>query len=310
MKKTTSAVKHLKLALYIAIAIILVLLGVLIGVLVSAGNQTATEKTVDVTPTATPLPAMTAAPEESSYLLIETPHISLRLPKEGSEHILHEHETNGSLTTEVFYMIAGEEQIPLYRVDFGSEETGDWLGMLQTEKGNVPVTYTVFMVTDEELAALGENTAETYMSLMNGFNVLLDGILSDSRFTTEKPLDVGEDKAAALTHWNITLPGNMVWTESNVDGVYEAMFYGMILGERTPLYHVRIGGETLQTELGRYIMEGADHAVSVESFDLPQNPSWTEEDYSAAYRMMDTINDVIQAITSSESFYIPEPSAE
>lgn len=301
-------VKRLKAALYAAIAVIAFLIAALIAVLAGSSSQSAVPQQSEQTPV--PAPAITAEPEEASYMLIETPHINLRLPKENVENIVHEHETRGMVNTEVFYMVSGEEQVPLYRFDFGDAEAGDWLGVLKTEDGDVPVTYTVFVVADEELAALGENMDQIYVSLMNGFNIILDGIMSDSRFTPEKPIVVGEEQLSALTYWSVELPANMSWTESTENGSYEAVFYGEVHGGRVALYTVRIGGEAAQTVLGQYKLDGVNQTVSVESFELSENPNWSEDDYSAAYRMMDTINDVIQVITASEAFSIPEPVEE
>ncbi|MBP3646771.1 MAG: hypothetical protein J6K55_10150 [Clostridia bacterium] len=308
MKKTPK-VKRLTIALYIAVAFNMILLAILIMVL--TGNVVQPKRPDNASNTAiTPVPTIMTASDESGYILVENPYIMLRLPKENSEYIMHEQEVHGITTTETFYMVDGEKKKPLYRIDFGDKTSGDWLGTLKTENSEIPITYTVFALSEEEIGALGESEEERYFALLDGFSIMLDGIYSDSRFSAEKPLDIGADQQATLAHWTLTLPGNMTWTESTENGSYHAVFYGMVQGERIALYTVRIGDETAQTVLGQYKLDGVDKPISVESYDLAENANWTEDDYSAAYRMMDTINELIQAITSSENFSIPQPAEQ
>ena len=49
-------------------------------------------------------------------------------------------------------------------------------------------------------------------------------------------------------------------------------------------------------------LDGVKKPVSVVSFDLVERDSWAEDDYAAAYRMMDTINHVIDTIMQSKQF--------
>lgn len=69
-----------------------------------------------------------------------------------------------------------------------------------------------------------------------------------------------------------------------------------------PLYRVCIGEEQAKSFLGYYEVDGVKKPVSVETFELGEWDSWSEDDYAAAYRMMDTINHVIDTIMSSEQF--------
>jgi len=219
---------------------------------------------------------------------------------------VHEQSVYGAATTEAFYMKVGDaEEVPLFRIDVGDENLGEWLGLLKTENGDIPVTYTVFTVSDEQLTALGEEASNTYGELMNGFSTLLEGIFSDSRFTTEKPLAVGEDREVQMTYWTVKLPGKVSCSETAENGNYQAIFFGDIQGESVALYTVRIGEIKAESELGLFSVEGTDKPVTIESYDLGERASWSDDDYSAAYRMMDTINHVIETIMSSEQFSVP-----
>lgn len=254
--------------------------------------------TAVVTEAPTELPAVTvAAKTMASNVYIEFAH-----PTENADDFVHEQEISGDVISEKYYMMVAGEKKLLYSIDFGKGKEGNWLGLLELDTGEAPVTYTIYAVPDEELMAMSETERQHYSELMSGLGLVLDSISSDSRFRAEKPLEVGETKASSLTYWTVELPGNMTWTETEEDGEYQAIFYGAVQGEQVPLYTVRIGDIEAQSVLGKYRVNGQEKTLSVESFDLAQNEGWSDDDYSAAYRMMSTINDVIQAIMTSEAF--------
>lgn len=240
--------------------------------------------------------------EEIPCTKIETPYIDLVLPLELEGTVTNDEATYGSVYTRAFYMQYNGMEVPLWRLDFGDPNAGVWVGMLKTDKGDIPVVSTSFTISDEVLAALGEGGSELYGKCMQGYSVMLDGIMSDSRFTPDRPLAVGEDAKVKLTYWDLTLPDTMKVTESNVNGNYEAVFSGEVVGENVPLYRVCIGEEQAKSFLGYYELDGTKMPVSVESYDLSGRDTWSENDYAAAYQMMDTINHVIETIMQSKDF--------
>lgn len=239
---------------------------------------------------------------ETPVMKISTPYIDLILPLGLEEYVTNDESTNGTIYTRAFYMNYGEEEQPLWRIDFGDPNAGDWVGMLKTDDGDVSVTITGFAISAEELTALGEEGSQLYSECMQGYSVMLNGIMSDPRFNAERPLAVGEDTSVQLTYWKLTLPDTMYVTENNADGNYEAVFSGEVKGEMVSLYRVCIGENQARSLLGYYNVDGVKMHVSVESFDLGEQETWSEDDYAAAYKMTDTINDVINAIMSSKQF--------
>lgn len=233
---------------------------------------------------------------------ISTPYIDLVLPLELETLITNDESTYNNVYTYGFYMNYGGDELPLWRVDFGDLNAGDWVGMLVTDKGNIPVTMTGFIISAEELSALGEEGSLVYGECMQAYSVMLEGIMSDPRFTPERPLAVGEDRDIELTYWTVTLPDTMKVSENMKGDNYEAVFYAEVAGESVRLYQICIGEEQSGSLLGYFEVDGAKKFVTVESYDLAERGDWTADDYAAAYRMMDTINDVIQQIMSSERF--------
>lgn len=233
---------------------------------------------------------------------INTPYIDLLIPEAVAEYITNDESTYGDVYTRAFYMNYGGNELPLWRVDFGDPYAGDWVGILQTEQGDIPVVMTGFAISAEELAALGEEGSQLYGECTQGYSVMIDGIMADPRFTSDRPLEVGEDTEMKLTYWTLTLPGKMSVMESNEGGNYTATFSGEVVGEMVLLYRITIGEEQSGSLLGYFKVDGVKKAVCVESFTLNERESWNEDDYSAAYHMMSTINDVIQQIMASKNY--------
>ena len=246
--------------------------------------------------------AITKNEQKIPTVKISTPYIDLLIPEKVAAYITDDESTYGAVYTCAFYMNYGGEQVPLWRLDFGDANAGDWVGMLKTDSGDIPVVMTGFLVTDDQFAALGEDGSQLYSECMQGYSVMLNGIMSDPRFNAERPLAVGEDTSVQLTYWKLTLPDTMYVTENNADGNYEAVFSGEVKGEMVSLYRVCIGENQARSLLGYYNVDGVKMHVSVESFDLGERVTWSEDDYAAAYKMTDTINYVIEEIMQSKQF--------
>lgn len=302
MEKTKQMMKKGKWFLIGALVLI-----VLVLVLIQPGNKAVEQP--EPAATATVVPAAETEVPAPTEDVAETPDngtgfagIRLAPPMENPEAYVHEQLVTEAGTSEKYYLVQGNEKKLLYSIDFGTEKEGNWLGMIELDTGDTPISYTIYAISDEEMAMLTEEERANYSMLMSGMGTVLDSIMADSRFSEEKVLPVGEEKEAQLTYWSFTLPGNMSWTETEEDGSYQAVFYGSVGGEQVALYTVHLGEPEAQTVLGRYNANGTEQVVSVESFDLTQHDGWTEDDYSTAYRMMDTINLVIETIMAGEQF--------
>lgn len=233
---------------------------------------------------------------------IQTPYIDLILPVELEGYISNDETTYGNVYTRAFYMNYGGMEIPLWRVDFGDPYSGDWIGVLKTEQGDIHVAMTGFVASDEDLEALGEEGARLYSECIQGYTAMLDGIVSDPRFTTERPLAIGAETKVELTYWQVTLPDTMKVAETFDGDNYEAVFSAEVAGVVVPLYRVCVGEKQAASALGYHEVNGVKQPVSIESFEFAEYPDWTEDDYAAAYRMMDTINAVIETIMQSKQF--------
>jgi len=240
--------------------------------------------------------------EDNSVTVDIFQDISMSIPADDPASLLHTHKTHPAPTTEVFSMRIGEEVVPLYRFDFGNAQAGTPLGVLRTDAGDIPVTFQVFELSEQRQAAMDAETLADYHEQMENINIVMEAILADPRFTTENSADSGELREAVMAHWTLSLPEAISWTESEADGAYHAAFYGRIQGEDIPLYTVTIADDEAGDPMGMFSLNGEEKMVSIGFYPLEQYVYWSETDYDLAYLMMDTINDVIEAIMESENY--------
>lgn len=240
--------------------------------------------------------------DNGQFEVIQSQYVDWYVPSECMEFLKYENEVHNNMVADMFSMKVGTAEIPIFRFDFGDENAGDWLGLLTIGEEKIPVVYTVFMVSDEELAAIS-GAEEAYYLLMDVFNGMVKDLNANKNFSADKPVNMsGNKQEVVLTYWTVTLPTEMSCYETNENGIYQVAFYGDIQGERIPLYQVNIGDTSAEGQLGLYRVNGEEKIISMICSGIPSRADWNDDDYAAVYLMMDTINDVIQQIMSSESF--------
>ena len=236
---------------------------------------------------------------ESAYMYITTPYVDLRMPAELEGVITNEVSESDGAYICMLYMNYDGQMLPLWQVVFGNSTAGEWVGTLKTDQGDIPVVMASFLLNKEQQSGLDEKGLQLYGECMQGYVVMLDGIMEDSCFISER---LGEYAKTNLTYWSAMLPKGMTAAESTEGENYEAVFYGEVVGEMVRLYRVCIGEEQAESFLGYFEIDGVKKPVSVESFMLAERESWNEQNYATAYKMMDTINSVIDSIMQSEQF--------
>ena len=244
------------------------------------------------------------AEKASELEFIQSKYVTMQYPAELSEVLIHEVDTFNGQYTDSFYMKHEDKDIPLFRFDFGPEIAGDWIGLLETKDGDVIITSVVFALDEAEFPDLSEADMEVYSSCMSAYSTILKGIVENPDFVVERPVEIGKNTEVKTTYWTFTLPNKMSVEEIVSENDYTAVFYGDVSGDHMPLYCVCVGDSKAETELGSYEIDGIRKPVSVGSYDLFEIDAWSEDDYEAAYRMMDTINHVIETIMSSKQFSI------
>lgn len=238
--------------------------------------------------------------QDGSCILIRTAYCTLRFPAEHREYLDFEEFTDAGKSTAVFRLKLDNADYELFRVHFGQEHLGDKLGVLKTGGGDIPVSYEVYAMGEEAFA--DDEGWLIYNGMMDGFSMIMNSITEDSRFMSVSAVEPVERQDVTLTHWTMDLPEDIQWEETNENGYYLVSFFGIVNGEKIELFRVAIGEPSLKSVLGVYKLDGASKPISVESCEVPDISGWPESEVSRLFAMMESINDVIEAIVSSEEF--------
>lgn len=248
--------------------------------------------------------AVTSAPEVST-VSIETAYGTLAFPEKLQENMRHMEVTENDTAMEVFYMVseAGEKEV--FRIYFAAGQAGNHIGYLTTDSGEIPVSYSLCEYADKDFA--NEDERKLYYSMMDSFSVVMNSIHSDERFSETRAMAPVEDQTVKLRYWNVTLPQNIQFTETEENGNYRADFYGEVSGERVDLFTIGLGDLEGDTILGFYDVKGEWKPVIVDTYGMIDYELWPEEERSVINEMMGSINTVIEAIIEDKNFAEQEP---
>lgn len=229
---------------------------------------------------------------------IQTKYMVLEFPAEFKDSLKHEEYIGSERTDEAFYMVQGDVSTELFRICFGDHTVGTPIGYLHTDVGALPITVQVSGSPEN----MEEETENLYFGMMEGMNDVLNCIYREKRFSEHMDFHPGEQTKAAMKYWSVDLPEAIIWEEIIYDDIYQVNFYGDVAATRIKLYSVCVGDIEVENPLGTMEIDGEVKMVSIRIDGLDQLNMMSEEDQSIAYSMMDTVNDVVQEIVSSEYF--------
>ena len=257
-------------------------------------------------------PAENETPEESDpvevdpvevdlpFTEFETPYCTLLFPSQSASYLTHSQTPTDNGSDEAFSMELDGKQVELFRICFGDATGEELLGVLETEQGEVPVTYTTRIFTETEFP--DAESWNVYRQLMDGFSTMLNTIAEDPRFRQEQNPVTSEVQNVQLRHWAVDLPAGILVEETDADGIYRALFRGTVAGAALDLYAVTVGDTAAQAPVGTYTVNGAALPVAVDIFSSTPAADWTDEDTAFFYTMMDSINAVLQTIMADPAF--------
>ena len=231
--------------------------------------------------------------------VIQTQYMQLCVPEAKMEGVTHREVVQDTIAMEIFTLVSGETELELFRLYFGDGTMGTIVGYVTVEEEEIPVSYTISEYGDD---FPDEESKALYYQAMDLFSVVIDALYESENFSQTKHTEPVKDGVAAMKYWSVDLPENIIWEELVQEKLYCLNFYGTLHGERTALYSVGIGEMEADYTVGTFLVDGEERIVNVRIFDLPVTDQWNEEEISAGYRMLETVNDVIDAIMSSENF--------
>lgn len=245
---------------------------------------------------------LTTPPETTAsepVVQIETAYATLDFPEALVDNIRHIEVSEGSVTMEIFYMLSKTGERELYRIIFGDANMGNPVGYLNTESGEVPVTVSFVKYED----VFEKDDRMLYGQLTDAFSTMLNSLCEDSRFSEIKNVVPVGYREAKLKYWSATIPENVQCEENGEGEGYRAEFFGIVDGERIPLYAVLLGKvENPKDVLGSYMVDGKILELGVVVYDISDYDNWAEEKKSVVYNMMNSINTVIQTIVEDKNF--------
>lgn len=244
------------------------------------------------------------APLEVEYMqktvAVQTHYGPIQFPEVLAGNVRHAETVEGDIALEVFYMVYESGEKEVFRIYFGSADMGEHLGYLKTDAGEIPVTFALCEYADEDFTI--EDEWILYSNMMTAFTVVSNSIQSDERFSELRTMEQVGEQGAQMRFWSLTLPDNVMWEESETNGIYRVDFYGMIEDKRIDLYYIGLGEMEADTKLGYFTVDGVQMPIMVGNSELVAFDSWSKEDQRVIYDMMDSINLVIQQIVACDQY--------
>lgn len=244
--------------------------------------------------------SLTGSVQQIHTIAVETKYGTLAFPEELSEQMRHTEVTEGDVAMEVFYMLGTNGERELFRIYYADAQAGTHMGYLNTDNGEIPVSYSICEYTEEDFA--DEEDKKLYYSMMDAFSVVMNSIYADERFSETRMVEQVGTQEVKLRYWTVTLPENVLYEETVDSDTYRVDFYGEVSGERIDLYFIGLGDMEAETILGMFTADGVQKPVAVETHNLDGYEGWPEEERGVIYQMMESVNDVIQAIVSDKNF--------
>lgn len=248
--------------------------------------------------------------EQDGTFKIKTSYATLQYPEKYKKFLKYEETRQGEDSTVVFTMAYEKLEAELFCLSFTAEAPEEYVGYFDAEGTELYVSisasgfdYGIFGVdnTEDDLE-MREEVQALYYGMLDGMSIVMDSVRMDERFSELKGVSERQKQDHTLTYWKISLPKAITVAESEQDGVYRATFSSDVGDKVIDLYTISLGDTGAESIIGQYVTNGDSRIVSVELHNINTEILTTEE-LEIAYTMMDTINDVLQAIRQDKNFH-------
>lgn len=173
-----------------------------------------------------------------------------------ADKIRHVQASEGDITMEVFYMLSEAGEKELFRIYFGAADMGEYIGRLQTDSFNVPVSVASPPYSREDFA--DEAAYSSYCALMEQLDVLLSSVRENENFRVDEvvPQETSPSvRKEQIGDWLVELPESIQWNLVTSETGYHIDFTMEMGGENLQLYTIYIG-EAGGSVVGLYNMAG------------------------------------------------------
>ena len=280
-------IKENKKLLWIAIAVLCVAVG--IGAFFAIKNQTGGDGA------------------QLRTVNLKTTYLTLKYPKQYAKYLNYEELRSGADTEIVFTMIHDEIEAELFRLAITTEAPAEYVGYLSVDGQAKYVSVLIAgwdpeifaeAQTDEELEKQ-EKTTELYYAMLDGVSTVMQSVYADAKFSIAKGVSESEKQERSMTYWKVSIPATIAVEEVEENGIYRATFSCDIGGKTVKLYTISLGDADAESVIGQFVVNGEGRIMSVEVYEAAD---MADADREIAYAMMDTINEVLEAIRADQNF--------
>lgn len=236
---------------------------------------------------------------DNRFVELDTSYITVEFPAQYTDVMKHVETVEDGATVEIFYMILDDKEIELFRIYFGAAHKGTVEGYLHLESGVLPIS--VVIEDSDQTAAMNEEMAAQYYSMMDALNIVLDSIAKNDQFSKSVISTVTQTQHQ-LTYWSFDLPADIVCEESTEGSQYRIDFSYYFAGEKILLYTVYLGGYPQGSTIGFFETDGETKPIFLEINESVQQDMLPDDAKDRIYALMDTINHVLETIMSSKQF--------
>lgn len=258
------------------------------------------------------------AEKKDETMNIQTTYVTLKYPKAYKKYLQHQEILEGSDAIEVFSMVYEGVEAELFRLCFTADEPESAEGYLQTDNGALYVFVEPCadglnlndLAWDSEEMDKTQEIESIYYSMMGAMGQVLESVKADSRYSIVKGVAENDKKTEEILYWKISLPKAVSWQSSEDDGTHKIAFRATVGEKDIALYTIALGDIAGENAIGQYTHQGKTQYITVEICDLDAQGPLTQEELTAAHVLMDTVNDVLQAIRSDGNFSSELTAAE
>lgn len=255
--------------------------------------------------------------EQVRTFIIKTSYVTLQYPEKYKKFLKHEEIRQDADSTVVFTMTYEDLEAELFRLSFMAEAPEEYDGYFDAEGTELYVSiiasgfdYGIFGVdnTEDDLE-MREEVQALYYGMLDGMSTVMESVRKDTRFSEIRGVSESAKQEQALSYWKISIPDVMTCVESEQNGVYRVTFSTHIGDKAIDLYTISMGDTSAESIIGQYVSNGKSRGVSVE-LNTIDTEELSAKELELTYAMMDTVNDVLQAIRRDKNFHDQvEPAA-
>ena len=236
---------------------------------------------------------------EGNRIEIETEYVTLSYPAEFEGLLTHREVVQDEVALEVFMGMIGESEYEIFRIYFNDATQGAVVGYIVHGEEEIPVSYYV-STYDEELTT--ENAKKDYYVMMDVFEAVMNSIYAAPQYTAERYEEPVGTSEAILKYWEVEIPENVYWEETDNELGYRVNFYGIVNDRRVDLYTIGWGEMESHYSLGTIMIDDVERDIQVYIYDLPEENDWDDVDYNSVYRMLESVNVVTDAIMAGNAY--------